>query len=96
MVAAGCGNDEPAARESFGVKLQTATCTDWQEASPEARQSAVDQLERTTAGPRNEGNTLEDDVAYRTLEVRCQPTYARGFLLYRLYTRAAGFESATE
>ena len=40
---AGCGG-EPAAPQPFGQKLQTATCTDWREATPQQRQSAVDQL----------------------------------------------------
>jgi hypothetical protein len=27
------------------------------------------------------------------LDARCKPDFARGFLLYKLHTRAAGFES---
>ena len=92
ILLAGCGG-EPAAPQPFGVKLQTATCTDWQESSPQQRRSAVDQLERTVAGPRKEGNTLPDELAYTTLDARCKPDFARGFLLYELYIRAAGFES---
>jgi hypothetical protein len=92
ILLGGCGG-EPAAPQPFGAKLQTATCTDWREASPQQRQSAVDRLESTVAGPRKEGNTLPDDVAYNTLDARCQPQFARGFLLYELYIRAAGFES---
>ena len=53
--------------------------------------SVIDQLERAVAGPRKEGNTLDDDVAYRTLDGRCEPEFAKGFLLYQLYIRAAGF-----
>ena len=60
ILLAGCGG-EPAEPQPFGVKLQTATCTDWRESSPQQRQSAVDQLERTVAGPRKEGNTLPDE-----------------------------------
>ena len=78
------------------MKLQVATCTDWHESSPQERQSAVDQLEATVAGPRKEGNTLDDEVAYTTLDARCEPEFARGFLLYQLYIRAAGFTPATE
>jgi hypothetical protein len=95
ILLAGCGG-EPAAPQPFGQKLQTATCTDWKEASPQQRQSAVDRLERTVAGPRKEGNTLPDDVAYSTLDARCKPDFARGFLLYELYIRAAGFESLSD
>jgi hypothetical protein len=95
FLAAGCGG-QPAAPEPFGVKLQIATCTDWHESSPQERQSAIDQLERAVAGPRKEGNTLDDDVAYRTLDARCEPTFARGFLLYQLYIRAAAFTPPSE
>ena len=47
---------------------------------------------RTVAGPRKEGN-MPDDVAYTTLDARCEPEFARGFLLYQLYIRAAAFTS---
>jgi hypothetical protein len=95
ILLAGCGG-EPAAPQPFSAKLQTATCTDWRESSPQQRQSAVDRLEATVAGPRKEGNTLPDDLAYTTLDARCEPELARGFLLYEIYIRAAGFESVSE
>ena len=78
------------------MKLQVATCTDWRESSPQERQSAIDQLENAVAGPRKEGNTLPDDLAYTTLDARCKPSFARGFLLYQLYIRAAAFTPPTE
>ena len=95
IVVAGCGG-QPAPAEPFGVALQVADCNDWRASSPQERQSAIDQLERAVAGPRKEGNTLEDDVAYNTLDGRCEPTFARGFLLYQLYIRAAAFTPSTE
>ena len=91
MLAAGCGGGEPSEAEPFGVALQVADCQDWRDSSPQQRQSAIDQLERTVAGPREEGNTLDDDTAYSTLDARCEPHFARGFLLYQLYIRAAAF-----
>jgi hypothetical protein len=78
------------------VALQVADCHDWRGSSPEERQSAIDQLENAVAGPRNEGTTLPDDVAYNTLDARCRPDFARGFLLYQLYIRAAAFASYSE
>jgi len=59
-------------------------------------QSAIDQLERTVEGPRKEASALDDDVAYATLDSRCKPDFARGFLLYQLYIRAAAFKPPTE
>jgi hypothetical protein len=35
-------------------------------------------------------------VAYATLDARCKPDFARGFLLYQLYIRAAAFRPPTE
>jgi hypothetical protein len=78
------------------VALQVADCQDWRESSPQQRKSAVEQLEETVAGPRKEGNTLPDDVAYSTLDARCKPDFARGFLLYQLYIRAAAFTPPSE
>jgi hypothetical protein len=95
LLAAGCGGPAVPA-QPFGVALQMADCHDWRAASPEERQSAIDQLESAVAGPRSEGNTLSDDAAYSTLDARCRPDFARGFLLYQLYIRAAAFTSYSE
>jgi hypothetical protein len=37
------------------------------------------------------GATLNDDAAYQVLDDSCRHDYARGFKLYKLYTRAAAF-----
>ena len=95
LLVAGCGG-QPAPAEPFGVALQVADCDDWRASSPQERQSAIDQLENAVAGPRKDGNTLPDDVAYNTLDARCRPELARGFLLYQLYIRAAAFASFSE
>jgi len=95
LLVAGCGG-QPAPAEPFGVALQVADCDDWRASSPQERQSAIDQLENAVAGPRKDGNTLPDDVAYNTLDARCGPGLARGFLLYQLYIRAAAFASFSE
>jgi hypothetical protein len=94
-MAAGCGG-QPASPEPFGVALQVADCHDWRQSSPQQRESAIDQLQRTVAGPRKEGNTLRHDLAYSTIDARCKPDFARGFLLYQLYIRAAAFTPSTE
>jgi hypothetical protein len=97
-LAAGCGGDEPAPEGPLGpsARLQTATCRDWRAAPEEQRTNTVDRLEEIAAGPRREGGTLPDDVAYETLNARCGPKLARGFLLYDIYNRAAGFRSLAE
>ena len=104
VLVAGCGDDgapERAAAAKDGplgrdARLQTATCREWRAAPAHQRRNTVDRLEEVAAGPRKEGVTLEDDVAYQTLEARCKPEFARGFLLYHLYNSAAGFRSLAE
>lgn len=99
-VAAGCGGGEEPDRQRGplgpSAKLQQANCQDWRRASPEQRAITVDRLEEAAAGPRGEGGTLPDEVARSTLEARCRAGLARGFLLYELYNRAAGFRSLAE
>jgi hypothetical protein len=80
----------------FTKKLQTASCTDWRESTPQQRQHAVDRLEAVVAGPHKNGKTLPDELAYTTLDARCEPELARGFLLYELYIRAAAFGTLPE
>jgi hypothetical protein len=93
----GACEDEPAEPAGLAASnMQTASCRDWRKASPQDRQATVDRLEEIVAGPRDEGVTLPDDVAYDTLEGRCEPEFARGFLLYELYIRAAAFQSLAE
>jgi hypothetical protein len=95
VAASGCGG-QPAPAAPFGVALQVADCDDWRAAGPQERQSVIDQLEEAVAGPRHEGNTLSDDAAYNTLDARCKPGFAHGFVLYQLYIRAAAFTSYSE
>jgi hypothetical protein len=104
ILAAGCGGGdapERAAAPADGplgpeARLQTATCREWRAAPAHQRWNTVDRLQEVAAGPRREGVTLHDDVAYDTLEARCSPRFARGFLLYHLYNSAAGFRSLAE
>ena len=98
-LGAGCGGGGAAPQDGplgADARLQTATCAEWREASPRQRANTVDRLEEIAAGPRQEGGTLPDELAYTTLEARCQPEFASGFLLYELYNRAAGFRSLAE
>jgi hypothetical protein len=104
VLVAGCGGADgpaPAAAPSDrplgpDAHLQTATCREWRAAPVRQRRNTVDRLEEVAAGPRKEGVTLRDEVAYDTLQARCRPEFARGFLLYHLYNSAAGFRSLSE
>jgi hypothetical protein len=104
VLVAGCGGDGDSERAAApkggplgpGARLQTATCREWRAAPVHQRANTVDRLEEVAAGPRREGATLQDAVAYKTLDARCGPELARGFLLYHLYNTAAGFRSLAE
>jgi hypothetical protein len=101
VLVAGCGGDDDPPERARGplgpdARLQTATCREWRAAPEHQRWNTVDRIEEVAAGPRREGVTLHDDAAYDTLEARCRPDFARGFLLYHLYNSAAGFKSLAE
>jgi hypothetical protein len=104
VLVAGCGGEDDAERARAradgplgpDARLQTATCREWRAAPAHQRRNTVERLEEVAAGPRKEGVTLRDEVAYETLQARCRPEFARGFLLYHLYNSAAGFRSLTE
>jgi hypothetical protein len=102
LALGGClgGGDGSAPPEQAGplgeqARLQSSTCTEWRHASLRERYLTVDRLEEVVAGPRKVGRTLPDQRAYDIIDARCANRYARGFLLYEIYTRAAGFDSLT-
>jgi hypothetical protein len=80
----------------IGTPLQLANCGDWRKASPQEREGTVRDLRGFAGGPVGEspgrtGATLDDDRAYKVLDDYCKADFARGFKLYKLYTRAAAF-----
>jgi hypothetical protein len=80
----------------IGTPLQLANCRDWRTASPQERAGTVRDLRGFAGGPVGEspgrtGATLDDDRAYQVLDNYCKADFARGFKLYKLYTRAAAF-----
>jgi hypothetical protein len=97
----GClGGNSANPPRSAGVRiatpLQLADCRDWRKASPQERAGTVRDLRGFAGGPVGEspgrrGATLDDDRAYQVLDNYCRADFARGFKLYKLYTRAAAF-----
>lgn len=93
-----CSGSESAAQSDagagLGAPLRSANCTDWNRGSPRDRQQSIEQIRDFAGGPVDQeghGNTLDADKAYRLFENYCSHEYARGFKLYKLYTRAAAF-----
>jgi hypothetical protein len=91
------GGDEPniAAGSRIGVPTQLVKCADWKEASLRERYGTIEALRDFAGGPTGSpgghGATIEDDEAYDLFERWCGESYAAGFKLYKLYTRAAAF-----
>ena len=81
-----------------GKKLQSASCEDWLAGSARDREDIVAALEYDTGGPTPYGpaSTLPAPEAHRLFDRACAKPYARGFLLYQLYTRAAAFRRTPE
>jgi hypothetical protein len=79
----------------IGAPVRSANCSDWQRAGPRERRASIAQIRDFAGGPTGQapgrGNTLDDDRAYRLFQNSCEHAYARGFKLYKLYTRAAAF-----
>ena len=96
------GADDSVAPQSasgagLGAPVRSANCSDWQSHGPRERRASIAQIRDFAGGPAGQapghGNTLDDDQAYRLFERQCRHPYARGFRLYKLYTRAAAFSS---
>jgi hypothetical protein len=97
-----CGGDDggpPATPSAQPVPdLNTYACEDWVRADPATRRAVVDKIQEFAGGNvsgergvRGRGLVLDDEHAYSLFENRCRPSYAGGFLLYKLYTAAAAF-----
>lgn len=103
LALTGCLGDDtsgaPPASQGAGVgqPIQLANCRDWRRASPRQRMHTINELKAFAGGPTGSagrrGATLDDDRAYKVLEGYCRPEFARGFKLYKLYTRAAAFRN---
>lgn len=102
LSAAGCGDDERPAARPLGKTLggsvaPLAQCSDW---TAGARARARARRLATIADIRNQVNRgdtgikappLSDAEATKLFDRACAASYARGFRLYVIYARAAGF-----
>jgi hypothetical protein len=105
LALASCGGDEVAPPSigggSDGLQpgsLGKLTCGDWNRGSLDTREAIVEDLRLFSGGPvsggqgvEGTGPVLEDEQAYDLFERRCEDSFAEHFLLYKLYTHAAGF-----
>jgi hypothetical protein len=81
----------------LGGSVRTVDCSDWKRGTLSQRLGAVVQLRDFAGGPVGSsagiqnGPVLDDRQAYGILQRYCSHYFARGFKLYKLYTRAAAF-----
>jgi hypothetical protein len=105
---AGCGGSAgnptvPVQGLNVGEGISLADCTDWEKADTQQRLGTIRDLRNFAGGavvgangsqPSGTGAVLDDSKAYDLLDNYCKNTFARGFKLYKLYERAAGFAGA--
>jgi hypothetical protein len=98
LLACGDSSGDPppsGAGPNLGVPINLADCTDWKQASVDQRLGTIEQLRKyvgaPVAGAGGSGVVLDDDKAYDLFENYCAEEFARGFKLYKLYSRAAAF-----
>jgi hypothetical protein len=104
-LVAGCGSGSETQPPSdvgphIDRPIELTDCTDWEAANTEERLGTIRQIKNFAGGPvvggepnpaSGTGAVLDDKQAYDLMERFCGNDYARGFKLYKLYTRAAAF-----
>jgi hypothetical protein len=105
LLVGGCGGGSGTQPQidvgpNVGEPIALADCNDWNQANTEQRLGTIQQLKNFAGGPvvgnnasspSGTGSVLDDKQAYNLFENYCKESFARGFKLYKLYERAAGF-----
>ena len=99
--AAGCGGDEGTASSQrvgetrVGSVAPFAQCRDWRAAGPQERRATVEDIRSHVAleDTPTQIPALPDERAEEVFDNACADRFASGFRLYKLYARAAGFQS---
>lgn len=80
-----------------GSVASLVECRDWNEADEGQRLATIEDV-RSQQHPEDPGveePALTDEEAAELFDTACEPDYAQGFRLYKLYARAAGFVPLT-
>lgn len=96
-VVSGCGGSDstptPVGGLNLGVELRLADCDDWEAGTAAERLGTIAQIANYSGGPignaGGHGATMDPNRAYDVMEEYCSHSFAHGFKLYKLYTRAA-------
>jgi len=102
---AGCGGDSNHASRGprtggvrpdvAGTTAALANCGEWKRATPRQRRRTVEDLrgQLTSQEDTKARSVLSDERAYEVFQHACRQSYADQLRLYKLYVRAAAFES---
>jgi hypothetical protein len=102
IALAGCGGDgdgdagaEALGEVRVGSVAQLAQCSDWNSGTEEEKLATLDDVKEQINLRDGTGETPEipDDAAIELLDNSCEPEFAAGFRLYKIYARATGFAS---
>jgi len=76
-----------------GSVASLVECRDWNEATPEQKLATIDDVRSQVSreGGAVSSPALTDAEALAIFDSACEPGYAQGFRLYKLYSHAAGF-----
>ncbi len=84
---------EPAGQMIGGSVAPLAMCSDWNGANEPERLATIEDI-RNQLSAQDSGITgpeLTDEEAEEMFDNSCEPSWAAGFRLYKLYARAVGF-----
>jgi hypothetical protein len=95
-------NEQAAGNAGPGIvqNVRLADCTDWKRESVADRLTTIHALggfygqpigAGSAGSPTRHGATLSEKQAYDLFQSACEQSFARGFKLYLLYGKAAGF-----
>jgi len=106
LALAGCGDGsegpetpeaEPLGQEVGGSVAQLAQCRDWNKGTEEEKLATIDDIRSqiNLRGSAVDAPPLSDDEAMDVFNNACAESFAKGFRLYILYSRAAAFAPLT-
>jgi hypothetical protein len=84
---------DPVGQMIGGSVAPLAMCSDWNGGSEPERLATIEDI-RTQLGAQDSGITapeLTDEEAEELFDNSCEPSWAAGFRLYKLYARGVGF-----
>lgn len=84
---------DPLGQELGGSVAPLAMCSDWNGGNEAERLATIEDI-RTQLAAQDAGlraPELTDDEAVEAFDNACEPSWAAGFRLYKLYSRAVGF-----